>query len=86
LLDHFPNGLTVVPPPDNLVEVSLKVLPSKIVVDPDQGTLHLGDHRLGRVHVHSGLWIGVFFLAMDHRLMVGHGLSESDVALAAIGH
>lgn len=48
----------MVPTPDDLVVVSLEVLLTEFVVNPDQSALHLGDYRLGRVHVGAGLWVG----------------------------
>lgn len=57
----------MVPPPDDLVEVSLEMLSPQVVVDPDQSPLHLGDDCLGRVHVGTGL----------REIMRGQRLSES---------
>ena len=76
----------MIPPPDDLVEVSLEVLSTEVVVDADQSALHLGDHCLGRVHVSAGLRVGILFLAVDHILVVGHGFPQTPVALASIGH
>lgn len=39
---------------------------AEIVVDADQGALHLGDHRLGDVHMCAGLRLGVFLVAVGH--------------------
>lgn len=40
-LDDFPNRFPVVPAPDDLIEVSLKMLSTKVVVDAHEGALHL---------------------------------------------
>jgi hypothetical protein len=46
-------------PPDELVEVSLKVLPAQVVVDIDQRALCLEDDRLGGVDVSTRLRVGI---------------------------
>lgn len=76
----------MVPSPDDLVEVSLEMLAAEIVIHANQGTLHLGDDRLGRIHMGASFRVGMLFLAVDHILVVSHGLSQSAIARASIHH
>mgnify|MGYP003672743055 CR=1 FL=1 len=60
------------------------MLSPEVVVDADKSALHLGDNCLGRVHVGAGLRVGVFFLAVEHILVVSHRLSQAPITLTGV--
>lgn len=55
MLDHFPEGVAMVPTPNDLIEVSLEVLSTEVVIDADQSALNLEHHCFGNIHMSAGL-------------------------------
>ncbi|MDR6308123.1 hypothetical protein FHS66_001306 [Pacificitalea manganoxidans] len=45
----------MVPTPNDLIEVSLEVLSTEVVIDADQSALNLEHHCFGNIHMSAGL-------------------------------
>jgi len=64
-------------PSGDLVEVSLEMLSTQVMVDAVQSVLQLEGECFGRVYGSAGLRVGNLFLAMDHILVGGHSLAQT---------
>ena len=64
-------------PSGDLVEVSLEMPSTQVMVDAVQSVLQLEGDSFGRVHGSAGLRVGNLLLAMDHILVGGHSLDQA---------